>query len=115
MWFFYIPQYWNVSSQGGVFYTCAYYADQGLDGVPAGERPAAYGEAVKANPANCLWKSCLACDTATLEEPDGAVTTTLCQLNFPRCFGTSAFFIFMLGGIAGWISFRLREIIEKML
>lgn len=114
LYFFYLPQYLNVSSQGGIFYTCFYRYELDWEKVPGVDIAEKKGNAVAADGANCLWNSCIACDLAKVKQREGLVQTTLCQMNFPKCFGSSPFFVFMLGGIAAWISFRAQKIIEKL-
>lgn len=111
--FFYAPQYRNITSQGGELYVCSYYFEQNWDSVPGETMVEKRGNALQSNPMNCLWRSCLNCGTAELEQQGKTTQTTVCQLNYLRCFGSSPFFIFLLGGIAGWISFKLQKIVEE--
>jgi len=113
LWFFYLPQYWNLSSGGGSLYTCFYHLEQDWSKVPGGSSPANVGKLLEKTPGNCLWKSCFNCAVVTMQENRKQVQKTVCQLNYLSCFGKSAFFLFVLGGIAGWVSMRLRALIEE--
>lgn len=113
--FFWMPQYLNATSAGGIFYTCSIYVEPDWSNAPGSDMAEKMGNSVQANPMNCLWKSCIQCATLKFREQGSIVQRNVCQLNYLRCFGGSAFFIFMLGGIAGWVSFRLQKLIEKSL
>lgn len=115
LWFFWLPQYLNVTSSGGIFYTCSYYFEQDWSKVPGSDSAEKMGNAIESNPGNCLWKSCIQCGTLKFGAKGSIVQKSVCQLNYLRCFGNSAFFIFLLGGIAGWVSFRSQAFIEKSL
>jgi hypothetical protein len=69
------------------------------------------------NSGNCLWDSCFNCANLNFQETvagGGQLTVTrpVCQINYLKCFGQSAFVLFIFGVLAGWFSFRLQKIIE---
>jgi|GEM_PF-1606766 len=113
LWFFYLPQYWSVSSAGGSLNTCFYRVEHNWSKVPGGSSPENMGKLLQRTPGNCLWNSCFNCGVVKMQESGETVQKTVCQLNYLSCFGKSAFFLFMLGGITGWISMRLRSVIEE--
>ncbi|MCX6802615.1 MAG: hypothetical protein NT067_05915 [Candidatus Diapherotrites archaeon] len=112
--YFYSMQSASVAEQDGYTQTCFYRFEKEFGKTQNVSAQKEMGN--EFNSGNCLWDSCFNCANLQFDEVSGGTRTAVqkaaCQINYWKCFGQSAFLIFIFGAIAGWISFRLQKIIE---
>jgi len=113
LFFFYLPQSWNLTRQGGTLTTCFYYSGT-VEPVNENESPAqAIGRVHSEESGRCMWNNCFNCSSFETTTDSQTAQGYMCQLNYFNCFGKSAFFMFFLGGLFGWISIKLSALIES--
>jgi hypothetical protein len=118
--FYFVPSYFysmqsaSVAQQGGSTQTCFYRFEKEFGKTPNVSAQKEMGN--EFNSGNCLWDSGFNCATLQFDKVSGGTRTVVqlpvCQINYLKCFGQSAFILFIFGVLAGWASFRLQKIIE---
>jgi len=124
IYFFWIPQANNITAQGGEFYTCPFFLEQDFGGAKW-DGMKWNGTSLQGNvqlqmgyiesQGMCVWKDSVQCGTLQYIEGTQAVQKNVCQMNFYSGFSSSAMILFLLGGLAGWVSIKVFPLIEKTL
>ncbi|MEM0360306.1 MAG: hypothetical protein QXK06_03145 [Candidatus Diapherotrites archaeon] len=106
--FFFAPFFFYMNqTQASKVQTCflRFQKDYGAEKDPQLEM----GKDFKAG--NCVWDSCFGCGYLKLT---GSEPQIVCQINYLKCLGQSAFLVFVFGAIAGWVSLRVQKMLEGM-
>jgi len=124
IYFFWIPQANNITAQGGEFYTCPLFLEQDFGGekwndAKWGEMPLAGNVQLQMgyieSQGLCVWKDSVQCAALQYVEGSQAVQKNVCQMNFLSSFNSSAMVLFLLGGLAGWVSIKVFPLLERTL